>query len=473
MFSCVFPCFLDKFLIKYTNNKSVIFFTREDRLKMDSATNIWTKVLDLMRKDFTEVAIETWFKECRAVKYEDGRLFVHTPVVYNKEIIKERFLGAIRGALSELFSSDDVDIVILDDADLAAMSEAPKQQDFFGINEYTFSHFVVGSSNQMAHAASYAVANGNRKDYNPLFIWGDSGLGKTHLLYAIRYAVEKKFPHYKVVYVKGEDFTNDLIDAIKRGRNVEFREKYRGTDFFLMDDIQFIAGKEGTQEEYFNTFNTLYELGKQIVLTSDRPPKDMYLLEDRLRTRFEQGLIVDIKPPDDALRVAIIRSKAEQLGVPLSDEVTQYIAENLNKSVRQLEGAVKMVMAYRDLVGEEISVENIKIRLKDAFIKGGDFIPSADDIINETAKFYMQTPDDLKGKSRATETKNARHVAMYLIRYMTNLSLMEIGKIFDNMHHSSVLSAVKKLEEKKQHDSDLSNKIRDITANIQSRSSSR
>lgn len=440
---------------------------------MNSATNIWTKVLDLLRKDFTDVAIETWFKECSAVKYADGRLFIHTPITYNKEIIEERFLGAIRGALGELFSSKDVDIVILDDESLKAMTEDSEKKDYLGINEYTFEHFVVGSSNEFAHAAALAVADGNQKKqgYNPLFIYGDSGLGKTHLLYAIRHAVEKKFPHYKVVYVKGEDFTNDLISAIQRGKNVEFREKYRGTDYLLMDDIQFIASKKQTQEEYFNTFNTLFELGKQIILTSDRPPKDMYLLEDRLRTRFESGLLADIQPPDDALRIAIIKSKAEQLGVPLSDDVTNYIAENLNKSVRQLEGAVKMVMAYRDLVGDEISVENVKARLKDAFIEGGDFIPSADDIIDETAKYYMQQPEELKGQSRATEPKNARHIAMYLIRRMTNLSLEDIGRIFDNRHYSTVLTAVRKIEQKKVDDTNLSNVIKDITSNIHSRSS--
>lgn len=450
-------------------------FAAEGPVCMNSATNIWTKVLDLLRKDFTEVALETWFKECTAVKFTDGRLFIHTPVVYNKEIIEERFLGAIRGALSELFSSKDIDVVILDDDGLKALNEETEAQDYLGINEYTFEHFVVGGSNELAHAAAVAVADRNQKKhvYNPLFIYGDSGLGKTHLLYAIRHAVESNFPHYRVVYVKGEAFTNDLVSAIKQGKNVEFRDKYRGTDFLLMDDIQFIAGREGTQEEYFNTFNTLFELGKQIVLTSDRPPKEMYLLEDRLRTRFESGLIVDIQPPDEALRMAIIKSKAEQLGVLLSDDVIQYIAENLNKSVRQLEGAVKMIMAYRDLVGDEISVETVKARLKDAFIVGGDFIPSADDIINETAKYYTQTPEDIKGQSRATDPKNARHVAMYLIRRMTNLSLEDIGKIFDNRHHSTVLTAVRKIDHKIANDSTLSEIVKQITSNIQNRSSGR
>lgn len=441
---------------------------------MNSATNIWEKVLDLLRKDFTEVAIETWFKDCSAVKYKDGRLFLHTPVPFNKEVLEERFAGAIRGALGELFSSKDVDIVILDDNGLTAMKEEPDEKDVLSINEYTFDHFVVGKSNEFAHSAAKAVADGNpnKKNYNPLFIWGDSGLGKTHLLYAIRHAVEKKFPHLNVVYVKGEVFTNELIDAIQRGKNVEFRDRYRSADFLLMDDIQFIAKKVSTQEEYFNTFNTLFELRKQIVLTSDRHPENIPTLEDRLRTRFSWGLIADIQPPDDSLRVAIVKAKAEQLGVPLTDEVINYIAENINSSVRQLEGAVKSIMAYRDLLDNEISIDNVKEFLKTSFFKGGNYILSADDIIEETAKYYLLSPEDIKGQSRAANLKDARHVAMYLIRMMTNLPLVDIGEKFNKRHHTSIISAVKRIEDKKKNDEKFSEDIRNITTNIHSRGSS-
>ncbi|MCL2628468.1 MAG: chromosomal replication initiator protein DnaA [Oscillospiraceae bacterium] len=440
---------------------------------MNSATDIWEKILGLLRKDLTEVAISTWFDECSAVELSGNRLFIHTPSAYNKKVIEERFLGTIKGALGELFSTNDFDVVVLDDDGLKAMTEATEVPDYLGIDEYTFEHFVVGSSNKFAHAAALAVSDGSQKQkYNPLFIYGESGLGKTHLLYAIRHAVEQKFPHYNVVYVKGDDFTNDLITAIQQGKNVEFRDKYRGADFFLMDDIQFIAGKESTQEEYFNTFNTLFELGKQIVLTSDRPPKDMFLLEDRLRTRFESGLLADIQPPDDALRIAIIKNKAEQLGVVLPEDVINYISESLGSNVRQLEGAVKMIIAYRDIMDDDITIDTVKSILKERFVGGkGDFIPTTDTIIEETAKHYQQKPEDVKGQSRVADTAYARQIAMYLIRKLTNLSLKDIGIIFDGRDHSTVLTSVRKIDKKIREDSNVSNIIRDITSKINSRTS--
>jgi len=437
---------------------------------MNSAVDVWSKILDILRNDLTETAISTWFDECTAVEIAGNRLFVHTPSAFKKEVIEGRFLGTIKSALSELFSSADFEVIILDNDGLNAMTEATDTPDYLGIDEYTFQHFVVGNSNKFAHAAALAVADGSQKhNYNPLFIYGESGLGKTHLLYAIRHAVERKFPHYNVIYVKGEDFTNDLVLAIQQGKNVEFREKYRGADFFLMDDIQFIAGRPSTEEEYFNTFNTLYELGKQIVFTSDRPPSQIHKLEDRLRTRFESGLIADIQPPDDVLRVAIIRNKAEQLGVILPDDVTNYIADNLDSNVRQLEGAVKMIIAYRDIMDDDITVESVKTRLKDMFKGERELIPTTNDIIEETAKYFIQTPEDVKGQSRVADTALARQIAMYLIRKLTNLSLKDVGKEFAGRDHSTVITSIKKVENKIKNNSDFSNIIRDITSNINSK----
>jgi len=442
---------------------------------MNSADDIWRKVLDILRETLTDTAISTWFDECTAVELTDNRLFIHTPSAYKKEIIEGRFLGTIKGALNELFSSVDFEVIVLDDEKLKVMmTESADVPDYLGIDEYTFEYFVVGDSNKFAHAAALAVSDGSQKqNYNPLLIYGESGLGKTHLLYAIRNAVESRFPDYNVVYVKGDDFTNDLVTAIQQGKNVEFREKYRGADYFLMDDIQFIAGRVRTQEEYFNTFNTLYELGKQIVITSDRPPNEIHQLEDRLRTRFEQGLIADIQPPDEALRLAIIRNKAEQLGVILPDDVTNYIADNLDSNVRQLEGAVKMIIAYRDIMDDDITVDKVKERLKHMFIDGVDLIPTTDIIIEETAKYYIQTPEDVKGQSRVADTALARQIAMYLIRKLTNLSLKDIGGVFENRDHSTVLTSVRKVEKKIRDDKDFSNIIRNITSNINSRASNR
>jgi len=432
---------------------------------MNSAIDIWDKILGLLRKDLTQVAISTWFEDCKAVEFSGNRLFIHTPSAYNKKVIEERFLGTIKSNLGELFSSGDFDVIVLDDEGLKTMTEAADVKDSLGIDEYTFEHFVVGSTNKFAHAAALSVSDGN-KSYNPLFIYGEPGLGKTHLLYAIQQAVEKKFPHYNVVYVKGENFTNELIAAIQRGKNIEFRDKYRGADFFLIDDIQFIAGKDSSEEEYFNTFNALFELNKQLVLTSDRPPKDMYLMSDRLRSRFEAGLMVDIKPPDDALRIAIIKNKAEQLGVILPEDVINYIAENLGSNVRQLEGAVKMIIAYRDIMDDDITVDTAKTLLKERFVGGGgDFIPSADAIIEETAKYYNQKPEDLKSISRHADTVLARHISMYLIRKLTNLSLKDIGSIFGR-DHTTVLISVRKIDDRVREDNNMANIIRDITSSI-------
>jgi len=436
---------------------------------MNSAADVWRKVLKILGAELTSTAISTWFDDCHAVELSNNRLFLHTPSVFKKSVIEGRFIRSIKSALGELFSGD-YDVVILDDDGLNALNDSVNATDYTGVDEYTFENFVVGNSNKFPHAAALAVAEGQQKqNYNPLFIYGASGLGKTHLLYAIRHAVGMKFPHYNIVTVKGDDFTNELIAAIRQGKNVEFREKYRGADMFLMDDIQFIAGKIETQEEFFNTFNTLYEIGKQVVFTSDRPPQEIYRLEDRLRNRFESGLLADIQPPDDLLRVAIIRNKAEQLGVVLPDDVTNYIADKLTSNVRQLEGAVKKLIAYRDIMDDEITVTNVAKLLKDMFKGDGERIPTIDTIIEETAKYYMLTPDDLKSQRRTRDTALARQIAMFLIRKLTNFSLNDIGNVFDGRHHTTVMSSVQRIEDLIDSSPDISKIIRDITSNVNSK----
>ena len=431
---------------------------------MNSVNDIWNRVLDILRNELTETTINTFFDDCTAIDFANSSFFLHTSSSMKKNTIESRFASILNKAFSELFSGE-IKVIVLNDEELAAMQEAVNNDQLY-VDEYTFDTFVVGNSNRFAHAAAVAVAEERqRQGYNPLFIYGESGLGKTHLLHAIRHTISKKFPHYKIVYIKGDDFLNELILAIRQGTMIAFREKYRGADLFLVDDIQFIAGKIETQEEFFNTFNTLYEFGKQIVFTSDRSPSEISRLEDRLKTRFEQGLSADIQPPDEALRVAIIKNKAEQHGVILPEDVINYIAENLDSNVRQLEGAVKMIIAYKELMNENITVDSVKQRLKDLFKGSRDTLPTAETIIEETARFYKVTPEIIMSRSKIRNTVTARQVAMYLIRTLTNLTLPDIGEIFKR-DHTTVMHACGVIEKNKDDSIEFSNNLKDIISNI-------
>ena len=438
---------------------------------MNSAVDVWKKVQAIISEELTATAVATWFDDCEAIQISDNKLYLHSSSNFKRDVIETRFADIINKALSELFSGSFT-FLMLSDEELSVMTTNNDDSIGSTLDEYTFKQFVVGSSNKFAHAAALAVADGSQKhEYNPLFIYGESGVGKTHLLHAIRHQIGTNFPHYNIVYVKGEGFTNDLIHAIQVGKNIEFREKYRGADFLLIDDIQFIAGKIGIQEEIFNTFNTLFELGRQIVFTSDRPPAEIHKLENRLRTRFESGLIADIQPPDDALRVAIIKNKAESLGVILHEDITELIATSITSSVRQLEGAVKMIVAYRDLMGEEdITIDTVKKRLTDMAKNPKDKIPLQDIIIEETARFYSLTSEDIKGQDRTRDTALARQISMYLIRKYTNLSLKEVGAIFAGKDHTTVMSSIKKIDKLLKESPDFEKTINDITSNIKSKS---
>ena len=282
---------------------------------MDPAAEVWDKVKSLMGAEMTATTLNTWFDDASAVALEESRFVLYSPTRFKRDIIAARYLVPIQQALHELFSAD-FQVDVLTEGELDTFQKEAKPSSFLpGTEEYTFERFVVGASNKFAHAAARKVADDPGRSYNPLFIFGNSGLGKTHLLYSIAHTIHAAHPQFKVIYVKGDAFTNELVAAIREGRNQEFREKYRGADVFLMDDVQFIAGRDSTQEEMFHTFNTLYELKKQIVFTSDRPPKEMLRLEDRLKTRFEWGLLADIVPPDYETRVAIIRNKADRKSV--------------------------------------------------------------------------------------------------------------------------------------------------------------
>ena len=438
---------------------------------MNSAADIWSRVLTLMEADMTATTIHTWFDDTVAVSLEGDRFVLYTPSDFKRDIIVSRYLPPIQKALHELVSADfQVEVLGEGELDRFQNKGRPKDDSFLpGTEESTCERFVVGSSNQFAHAAARAVADHPAQNYNPLFIYGESGLGKTHLLYAIAHKIHDEHPDYRIVYIKGDAFTNELIQAIREGRNQEFREKFRSADVFLMDDVQFIAGKDSTMEEMFHTFNTLYENKKQIVFTADRPPKEMLKLEDRLKTRFEWGLIADIQPPDYETRMAIIKNKAIRMGVELPEAVLQYIAENITANVRQIEGTVNKIMALRDLEGSNIDAATVTRAVRDMFKDKTDIMPTADVIIEEVCNFYNIENSALRGQGRTKDTALARQVAIYLIREMTNLSLKEIGKEFENRDHTTVLHSIERIEKLKKTTPEISEVIKDIRANINAR----
>ena len=433
---------------------------------MNLATDIWAKVLELMQPDMTTTTIHTWFDDATAVALEEDRFVLYSPTRFKRDIIATRYVPFIQKALHELFSTD-FDVVVLTEGELDTYQQPAKSSFLPGTEEYTFERFVVGSSNKFAHAAARAVADNPGHSYNPLFIYGESGLGKTHLLYAIAHTIHNNHPDYKVVYIKGDTFTNELIQAIREGRNSEFREKYRGADVFLMDDVQFIAGRESTQEEMFHTFNTLYEAGRQIVFTADRPPKEMLRLDDRLRTRFEWGLLADIQPPDLETRIAIVKRKAQLLNIGLPDDVTEYIAQKLKTNIRQLEGAVKRMKAYHSIEGHPPTILLAQRAIKDILSDSQPVPVTVEKIIQEVARTYGITEEDIRSNKRDSTTSKARQAAMYIVREVTGLPMKAIGDEFGGRDHSTVLYTLTKIEKEMEKNPSLKATISDTIKNIQ------
>ncbi len=454
---------------------------------LNEINEIWSMVKGQIKQKIGTTAMELWFGDAEIVSFsDDNTLTILAGSDFKRKIIADKYLDELKlqfkeflgfeikisiGSKSTQISAEDIKKqLISENADQEKEDEQEKDLNLGStmptVNfEYTFDNFIVGSSNKFAHAACVAVADRPAQDYNPLFIYGPSGLGKTHLLYAVTNEIKKKNPYANIIYIKGEDFTNQMIESLAKKSMSKFRDKYRTCDVLLVDDIQFIAGKTSTQEEFFHTFNALYEDGKQIILVSDRPPRDIETLEDRIKTRFEWGLIADIQPPDLELRIAIFKNKISQAGISVSDEIITYLAENLRQHIRQIEGAVKKLVALKYLSGNEITMDVVKGCMSELLGGAEPIGVTVDKIFIAVEKKYGVSKSDLIGKSRVKDVAQARHITIHLIRTLTEMSLPAIGKLF-NRDHTTVISSLdavdKKMASSSAFEAEINNLIKEI-----------
>jgi chromosomal replication initiator protein len=429
---------------------------------------VWQHVLEHIRRNITEVEYHTWFERIRPLGLREGVLELAVPTSFALDWIRRHYAPLIQEALGLLgaqvprFELQVVPGALAQPVQVDIFQAAPQTEGKSKLNpKYTFENFVVGPNNNLAHAAAVAVAESPGKAYNPLFIYGGVGLGKTHLMHAVGHSVAKRFPNLKIEYVSTETFTNELINAIREDRMAEFRERYRSVDLLLVDDIQFIAGKERTQEEFFHTFNALFEAHKQIILSSDRPPKDILTLEARLRSRFEWGLITDIQPPDLETRIAILKMNAEQRGLRIGEDVLEYIARQVTSNIRELEGALMRVVAYASLNGVELTRQVAAKALSDIFAPR-EVEVDPQEIVRVVAEHFGLRPEDLVGGGRRKEVVLPRQMAMFLVRDLTRASLPEIGQLFGGRDHTTVLYAIQKVQELAESDREVQTLLRSL-----------
>lgn len=437
---------------------------------MYSKVYIMSRIMRYLENNFLDF---TYLNDADLLEVSESKLVIYSPETFRKDMILTRLSDKIKEAMREEFQYN-VELVVLDKTEIS-QDTAEDQNDNSNNNRFhstnTFENFVVGSNNDLAYNASLSVAEEKGKAYNPLFIYGQSGLGKTHLMNAIGNFIQKKHPEFNIMYTTGDKFTNEFIASVKdgRGKGGEFREKYCQVDLLLVDDVQFLKNKEKTQEEFFHTFDYLHTRGRQIVLTSDRPPNELTKLEDRLRTRFEWGLIVDVQPPDFETRVAIIQKKAESLALELEDDVCFYLANNLKNNVRQLEGAIKKIKACHDLQECPLDIPNITRILKDLFKEKNGVLPTPNLIISQVCYFYNIEDQVIRGNQRTKGIIEARQIAMYLVKKKTTLSLNDIGKEF-NKNHTTVMHAIEAIEAKLDDpNSGIQDNIRDIESMIENK----
>ncbi len=462
--------------------------------KMDSLNEIWACVLSNIASsgEFSEPTYNLWFRDLELINLTNTFATVDTKTQLKKDIISSRYIDILEKYLKDVIGFEvpiTLDVVDQNSYSKIDVIDEPVKPSF-PINDtegteglkgmvdedglthlsynplYTFDNFIVGNTNKFAHAACRAIAADAEHTYNPLFIYGGSGLGKTHLLYAITNEIMLRRKNTTVVYVRGEDFANEMINSLSKKAPMQyFRDKYRKADVLLVDDIQFIAGKPSTQEEFFHTFNTLYEDKKQIILACDRPAKEIPMLEDRLKTRFEWGLAVDIQPPDYELRFAILKSKSQKIGLSLSDTTLMFLADNLKGNIRHLEGAIKKLHAASLLINTELNLDKVKDCLQDMLSSSVPAGVTIDEIFETVSKKYNVPVADIKGKKRTKEISNARHITIYILRTITNMSLSDIGGYF-GMHHTSVLSAISKITEDIKIDPTLEHNVNEMIRTI-------
>ena len=432
------------------------------------SANVWAQILSRIETKVNRHSFYTWFAPTSFVEDAGGTVTVRVPNPLFRQWLTKHYSAVIDEAIAEVsrqgtliaFVPPGGEVQATPHLDAPAAREAAAQQrtPVAGLNSrYTFSTFVVGSSNQFANAASRAVAEAPSRSYNPLFIYGGVGLGKTHLMHAIGQYVLQQQPNLRLTYISSERFMNEMINAVRYDRILEFRERYRTMDVLLVDDIQFLAGKEGTQTEFFHTFNSLYDAQKQIVISSDCPPHAIPALEERLRSRFEWGLIADIQPPDLETKVAILKKKAEAEGVPLPDNVAIFIAEKIKSNVRELEGSLIRLIAYASLTGREISLSLTQDILKN--LHHDEHAVTIEAVQKYVSNFYQLKPADLKSRNNSKSVTQPRQIAMYLCKNLTSASLPHIGKSFGGKHHSTVIHSIRKVEERRKQNGDFNTLI--------------
>jgi len=442
---------------------------------------LWNKILEVIKKELRPQAYNSWFSQTKVVKFGENELIISAPGDFCKDWLEKHYTGFIKDIFKRTIGSDDnlkIEFRTADQKFSAPAHSTPnpkkttkksvpflKDNKLFLTPKYTFDNFVVGDGNRFAHAACLAVAQSPSKSYNPLFVYGGVGLGKTHLMQAIGIHITQQNGKTKVLYISSEKFTNEMINSIRDDRTVAFRDKYRSVDVLLIDDIQFLAGKERTQEEFFHTFNTLYDSNKQIVITSDRPPKDIPTLENRLISRFEWGLITDIQPPDFETRVAILRKKAQAENLSVPAEVIDFIAEKIPSNIRQLEGALTKLVAFSTFTKKELSISLAKDILKDIIPLENKKI-SVGQIQKAVTDYYTIKINSLLSKKRTKDIVLARQVAIYLSRELTDLSLTSIGEAFGRRDHTTIIHSYTKIKNKIEKDKSFKGIIKNLVLSI-------